>query len=204
MIAAMSKALLCVGPTVLMMACTPLMGVAPTPVSTAPLPTLEPPAPTVSPAPKPSNASRPGNTAPPSPSAIDKLIRSLTATAAFGSPFPTLTAAPALACELNWQSPANGIAYEPETGFTTGWKVTNTGISAWNASSVEFVYRAGAKLDAEPVVRLRASVAPGASVVLSVAMTAPREPVRYTTRWSLRKGDTYFCPLSLSFSVNAP
>ena len=139
-----------------------------------------------------------------SPSAIQALIQSLTATASFASPVPTLTAAPKLDCQLNWQSPANGITYEPKTSFATGWKVTNTGTSPWDAATVELVYRAGAKLDAEPVIHLRSSVAPGASVVLSVAMTAPREAVMYTTHWSLRRGDTYFCPLTLSFYVNTP
>jgi hypothetical protein len=199
----MKRALPWVGLAFLVLACATLMGATPTPVS------VVPPSPsstflaTRSPAPIPSLTPRPANSATPSPSAIEALIRSLTATAAFASPFPTLTAAPELDCQLAWQSPANGITYEPSTQFATGWKVTNTGSSPWDIASVELVYRGGAKLDAEPVVRLRASVAPQASVVLSVAMTAPREAVMYTTHWSLRKGDTYFCPLSLSFYVSA-
>jgi Ig-like domain from next to BRCA1 gene len=199
----MKRALLWVGSTLLTLACATLMDATPTPVSTARHSTLESATSTLSPAPSPSTTPQPRITATRSPSAIEALVRSLTATAAFASPLPTLTAVPQLACELNWQSPANGIAYDPGTNFTTGWKLTNTGTSPWDAARVEFVYRAGAKLDAEPVVHLRVSVAPGASVVLSVAMTAPRQPVMYTTRWSLRKGDTYFCPLSLSFYVNA-
>jgi hypothetical protein len=192
-----------VGTALLVLACATLMAITPTPLATLRRSTSEPPTSTPSSAPSPYSTPSPQNPATPSPSAIEALIRSLTATAAFASPFPTLTAAPELSCALNWPSPANGITYEPQTNFTTGWKVTNTGTSTWDATSVAFVYRAGAKLDAEPVVHLRVSVARGASVVLSVAMTAPRAAVMYTTHWSLRRGDTYFCPLSLSFYVNA-
>ena len=199
----MKRALLWAGPTLLMLACATLMGITPTPGRPVRPSPSAPPTTTPSPAPSPTNTPYLGNTATPSPSAIDALIRSLTATASFASPFPTLTAAPELDCQLNWQSPANGITYEPQTNFATGWKVTNTGTSPWDAARVEFVYRAGAKLDAEPVVHLRVSVARGASVVLSVAMTAPREAIMYTTHWSLREGNTYFCPLSLSFYVSA-
>jgi len=199
----MKRAVLWLGPTLLIVACTPKAAITPTPVDTVrPSPSAIPTS-TASPAPRPSNTAPPEDAATPSPSAIERLIRSLTATAAFASPFPTLTPVPELACELDWQSPANGITYDPGSSFTTGWKVTNTGTSPWDAASVKFVYIAGAKLDAEPVVSLRVSIAPQASVVLSVAMTAPPEAVMYTTRWSLRKGDTYFCPLSLSFYVDA-
>jgi hypothetical protein len=79
--------------------------------------------------------------------------------------------------------------------------VTNTGTAAWVPLSVDFTYVAGSKLYDDPLVHLRAGVAPGQAVVLSVAMTAPRNPTKYTTRWSLRKGDIYFCPLSLSIYV---
>jgi hypothetical protein len=198
----MRSALLWLGPIFAMLACATLTGLTATPANTVrPSPSSLPTSsPSHSPSPTPTRV--PVDTAPPSPSAVEALIHSLTATALSALPFPTLTAVPELNCKLNWQSPANGITYEPGTGFSTGWKVTNTGTAPWDASGVLFVYRAGARLGAEPVVPLRVSVAPGAAIVLSVAMTAPREAAMYTTRWSLRKGDTYFCPVSLSFYVN--
>ena len=107
-----------------------------------------------------------------------------------------------LDCQLNWQSPGSGITYEPREDFTVGWKVTNTGRAVWYPGSVEFTYLAGAKLHDDPEVRLRVSVAPGQSVILSVGMRAPKNPAMYTTRWGLRKDDTYFCPVSLSIYVN--
>jgi hypothetical protein len=66
---------------------------------------------------------------------------------------------------------------------------------------VDFVYMGGAKLYDYPLVHLEKSVAPDQTVVLSVAMRAPRNSTLYTTHWSLRQGSTYFCGLSLSIYV---
>jgi hypothetical protein len=120
----------------------------------------------------------------------------------YSSPYPTATPRLEFDCQLNWQSPGSGITYEPKESFTVGWKVTNTGSAVWYPGSVEFTYLAGAKLHDDPVVRLRVSVSPGQTVILSVDMRAPKNPTMYTTRWSLRKDDTYFCPVSLSIYVN--
>lgn len=98
---------------------------------------------------------------------------------------------------LNWQSPGNYISYNPKDEFTVGWKVTNTGTRTWDPGSVVFTYVSGAKLYDDPLLRLKSSVSPGQSVILSVHMRAPRNSTTYTTHWSLKMGDSYFCPLSL-------
>ena len=85
-----------------------------------------------------------------------------------------------------------------------GWNVRNTGTNAWDAGSVEFTYLRGAKLYDYAVVHLVTSVAPGQDVILSVHMRAPRKPAGYTTSWSLRQGNTFFCPLMLSIFVEVP
>src|SRR5512143_1402434 len=41
------------------------------------------------------------------------------------SPTPTLPSA--LDCQLNWQSPRNGVTFHKDVSFSAGWKVTNTG-----------------------------------------------------------------------------
>ncbi len=79
--------------------------------------------------------------------------------------------------------------------------MTNTGSLPWDPGSVKLVYTSGAKMYDYPESLLKARVAPGASVVLSVAMTAPLKPNGYTSRWSLRDGDILFCPLSVSIYV---
>lgn len=106
-----------------------------------------------------------------------------------------------LDCKLNWQSPANGAQFKSNQAFTTGWKVTNTGTAAWNPASVEFTYLAGAKLYDYPLVKLKSTVSPGQAVILSVRMRAPTNSTTYTTYWSLREGDTFFCRVRLSIYV---
>jgi hypothetical protein len=184
----MKKALLLTALTLSLLACAALIQPTPVPISTHVSPAASSTTiPTLSPAPAPTT------TAAPTPWPTFPVLLS--------SPFPTPTATLALDCHLNWQSPRNGVTYKPGDSFTTGWKVTNTGAAVWYPGSVDFTYLAGAKLYDNPVVRLPASVPPGQTLVLSVAMTAPKNPTMYTTRWSLRKGPDYFCPLSLSIYV---
>ena len=82
-----------------------------------------------------------------------------------------------------------------------GWKVRNNGTVGWEAGSVEFTYLGGAKLYDYPLIQLKTSVAPGEDVVLSVHMSTPRNSTTYTTYWSLRQGNIFFCRLMLSIYV---
>ena len=100
-----------------------------------------------------------------------------------------------------WQSPGNGIGYHRFQKFSVGWDVQNTGTATWEAANVQLTYLGGAKPHDSELVQLEASVAPGQEIVLSVHMIAPRNSTKYTTHWSLRQGDTFFCPLMLSFYV---
>jgi hypothetical protein len=102
---------------------------------------------------------------------------------------------------LVWQSPGNDITYAPDEEFTAGWRVRNTGTDTWDADSVVFTYLRGAKLYDYALVHLETSVAPGQEVILSVHMRARKEPTKYTTYWSLRQGNTFFCPVMLSIYV---
>lgn len=185
-----------------MLACEALLG--PPAATSTPVPSAtDTVAPTATSTPSPSTTPEPTETPmPPSPtlSADEALALTLTA-------WPTLllsqTLVPSdLGCKFNWQSPHNGTIYDPQDVFTVGWNVTNTGASTWTPGSVQLTWVAGAKMSAEPTARLKASVAPGQSVVLSVQMRAPKNSTLYTTHWSLRRGNTYFCPLTLSIYVD--
>jgi hypothetical protein len=114
---------------------------------------------------------------------------------------PPPTASSGLDCRLLWQSPRNGVRYKPKQEFTVGWNISNTGTVVWDADTVEFTYLAGARLHDYDLVHLDTSVAPGQSVVVSVHMKAPTNSTRYTTYWSLRRGDTFFCRVQLSIYV---
>jgi len=126
---------------------------------------------------------------------------SLTPTVLWFLPNPIPTVRSQLDCQLIWQSPGNGAKYKARQEFTVGWKVRNTGTASWDADSVEFTYLGGAKLYDYPVVHLKTIVPPGQEVVLSVHMRAPRNSTKYTTYWSLRQRDTFFCRLMLSIYV---
>ncbi len=159
------------------------------------------PMPTHSLSPTPSDTPEPTETSTPAPTATPQPTPLPTIAILYTAP-PLSPTSGLLNCQLNWQSPGNGITYDPEEVFTVGWNVKNTGNVAWEPGSVEFTWVAGAKMNADPVVRLKASVAPGEAVVLSVHMRAPRNSTLYTTHWSLRQGDVYFCPLALWIYVD--
>ncbi len=198
----MRKTLLFIGLTLSLMACAalsaPMAGPASTPTpspSKTSKPTLTP---TLSPSTTPQSTETPAEFLSPTP----EPVLSATPTAIPPSPPPTPTPLSALDCKLLWQSPGNGIVYEPNEAFTIGWRVRNTGTAAWNTNSVEFTYVGGSRLYDYPLVQLKTSVAPGQDVVLSVHMRAPRNSTTYKTYWSLRQGDTYFCHLMLWIYVD--
>ena len=197
----MRKALLFMGLTLPLVACVALSAPMAAPKGTAILSSSRTAKPALSPTPRPSPTAEPTQTPTESPSASPEPILSLTPTVLFASPSPTATVPSRLDCKLIWQSPGNGIIYAPHKEFTAGWKVRNNGTDAWDVDSVEFTYLRGAKLYDYALVHLKTSVAPGQEVILSVHMRAPRNPTKYTTSWSLRQGDTFFCPLTLSIYV---
>ena len=197
----MRKALLFMGLTLPLVACVALSAPLTALRGTPTLSSTRTAKPTLTPTPRPSLTAKPTKTPTESPSASLEPIFSLTPTVLFTSPFPTPTVPSRLDCKLIWQSPGNYISYAPRAEFTVGWMVRNNGTDTWDVNSVEFTYLRGAKLYDYPLVHLKTSVFPGQQVVLSVHMRAPRELTMYTTYWSLRQGDTFFCPLRLSIYV---
>ena len=209
------KALFFVGLTFTLVACAALPAPTAAPKGTpipSPSRTAKPrrsPTPSPSPTPEPTETSTTSSSAAPkpaeppatSPSATQKPKPSRTPTVLVPSPSPTPTVPSELDCELIWQSPRNGASFAPGKKFTVGWNVTNNGTAAWDAQSVEFMYLGGAKLHNDELAHLDTTVAPGEDIVLSVAMKAPRNSTKYTTYWGLRRGDTFFCRLTLSIYV---
>lgn len=195
----MRNALLFISLTLPLAACVALSAPLAAPTGTAipsPSSTAKP---TLSPTPSPSPTAEPTQTSTDIPSATPEL--SLTPTALFASPSPTPTVPNRLDCKLVWQSPGNGISYAPNHAFTVGWKVMNNGTDTWDAGSVEFTYLRGARMYDYALVHLKTSVSPGQAVILSVPMRAPNKSDGYTTYWSLRQGDTFFCPVTLTIFV---
>ncbi len=165
---------------------------SPSPTAMPTLPPTRTPSPT--PAPTDTQTALPSDTPGPTPLPTVPLL--------YTAPPPRPDISSQLNCRLNWKSPGDGIFYDPLEVFTVGWNVKNTGSSTWSPDNVIFTYLEGAKLYDYPVVHLRSSVATGQSVTLSVRMRAPLNSTLYTTYWSLRQGDSFFCRVGVSIYVD--
>ncbi len=108
----------------------------------------------------------------------------------------------ALDCALLMQTVKNGTHYKSGDKFSINWKVRNTGTAGWGTGTVDFTYIAGTKMYQYPLVQLQGTVAPGNIAHLIADMRAPRNPGKYSTTWSLRQGDNYFCHVGLMIYVD--
>jgi hypothetical protein len=149
---------------------TPSMTAEPAPSLTlAPSPTLEP---TLSPVPSPSAG-------------------------ASSAPSQTPIESGALDCALLMQTVKNGAHFKPGDQFSISWKVRNTGTAGWDSGTLDFTYIAGTKMYQYPLVHFQGTVDPGNISYLMADMRAPHNPGKYSTTWSLRQGDNYFCHVGL-------
>lgn len=155
--------------------------------------------------PTPSNTAKPAPSLTLTPSTTPEPTLSLgPSPSASASTIPSQTpaGADALDCALLMQSLKNGNHYQPRDEFSISWKVRNTGTAGWDSGAVDFIYIAGTKMYQYPLVQLKGTVSPGNVAYLIADMRAPRNPGRYSTTWSLRQGDKYFCYVSLAIYVD--
>ena len=179
----MRKKILIVLPVMLIMACNApfvAQGATRTPIPTSPPPATLTFAPTL---------------APVTPSATATLVVTITATPA-GPPQPEL------ACKLLSQSVKNGSKFASRERFSIGWMVMNTGSATWEPGVVEFAYAGGSKMYVYQPVPLTHSSPTGDITTLNADLVAPRTPDTYTTVWALRRGDEYFCKVSIRIKVH--
>lgn len=79
----------------------------------------------------------------------------------------------------------DGTDYAPNATFTKTWRVRNSGTCTWDTGySVVFV--SGTQMGGTSPQALTASIAPNATLDISVAMTAPANNGSYTGYWALR------------------
>ncbi len=83
-------------------------------------------------------------------------------------------------------------SFSPGTTFTKTWRLRNVGTCSWT-SNYALVFVEGSKMGAVDAVPLTGSVAPQATVDLSVKLTAPDESGTYQGDWMLRdpQGDRF-------------
>jgi hypothetical protein len=104
---------------------------------------------------------------------------------------PTNTPLPTSASYCDWVSFVkdvsipDGTTFGPGETFTKTWRLKNRGTCAWT-SDYMLVFTGGSSMGGTTAVRLPGYVAPGGTVDVSVTLTAPGTPGRYTGYWSLR------------------
>jgi hypothetical protein len=79
----------------------------------------------------------------------------------------------------------DGTVVAPGSTFLKTWRLENTGSCTWT-TSFSAVFISGSQLSAPAVVNMPASVAPGATVDISVNMIAPSAAGHYRGNWKLR------------------
>lgn len=104
-------------------------------------------------------------------------------------------------CRLVSQSPAFGANIAAGTPFTATWIVTNTGNRDWTSNSIDVVIVSGSTLAANTIYDTTCDTPVGSDCPVSVPMTAPTTSGAYTSNWTLRVGQTAFCPLSVTIIV---
>jgi hypothetical protein len=82
----------------------------------------------------------------------------------------------------------DGTTLAPDSAFVKTWRLKNIGSCTWN-TSYSLVYVRGEKLGAQTTLNLPASVAPGATIDISVNMTTPSQSGAYRGYWMLRNAN---------------
>jgi hypothetical protein len=95
----------------------------------------------------------------------------------------------------------DGTSFAPGAAFTKTWRLKNIGTCAWN-TSYALVYASGEKMGATTVVNLPSSVAPGATIDLTVNMIAPTTPGHYRGNWQLRNASNVL--FGIGTKANSP
>jgi hypothetical protein len=79
----------------------------------------------------------------------------------------------------------DGTSFDPGANFTKTWRIKNIGSCTWS-TSYKLVFESGDAMDGPASVNLPASVAPGATIDLSVSLKAPSTAKTYQGYWKLQ------------------
>ncbi len=79
----------------------------------------------------------------------------------------------------------DGTEFLPSANFRKTWRIRNIGACTWSAA-YSIVFEGGNAMNAAASYALPGSVAPGATVDISVDFTAPNAVGDYTSNWKLR------------------
>jgi hypothetical protein len=101
------------------------------------------------------------------------------------SGLPTSTPQP---CNQAWmvsESPLDNASYSAGATFTKTWNLKNIGTCTWN-TNYKAVFISGSAMGGPASKALTASVAPGATLALSLSLTAPSSAGTYKGVWNLQ------------------
>jgi hypothetical protein len=79
----------------------------------------------------------------------------------------------------------DGTKMSPGQAFTKTWRLRNAGTCTWSAD-YELVFVSGDRMNGPASQKLSTNVAPGQEIDISVNLTAPTSPAKYTGNWMLR------------------
>lgn len=79
----------------------------------------------------------------------------------------------------------DGTVFAPGAAMVKTWRFKNVGTCTWS-TSYAIVFFSGSQMGAPSAVNMPTSVAPGATVDVTVNMTAPSAPGHYRGNWMLR------------------
>jgi len=128
---------------------------------------------------------RPASTPPPAGATPQPPVA--TATSAIVAPAPTATVACNWAAFVVDVTVPDDTVMQPGQQFTKTWRLQNIGSCTWD-SSYSVVFAGGDNLGAPAQQSIGATVPPGKTVDISLAMTAPQSAGSYTSYYKLRSG----------------
>lgn len=85
----------------------------------------------------------------------------------------------------------DGTTINSRTDFKKSWRVQNTGTCSWQASFT-LVLLSGEDMDIGASARLRKQILAGDKTEITVDLTAPKKPGKYTSIWQMSDGTKAF------------
>ena len=125
---------------------------------------------------------------------LTKLTSAVVLLALVMTVFPSMGASSAQASTCDWAkfiadvTVPDGTFYSPGATFTKTWRLKNIGNCTWT-TSYALVFDSGEKMGAPSEVNFPSNVPPGATVDLTLNMTAPSNAGHYRSYWKLRNAN---------------
>lgn len=203
-----SRTLSLIAAILLMLACLPTLGPASTPI-----PTLDSNAPltaivltagvaatqTAINAPPTATPTVPTNTPFPTPTATATFLYLIPTSALPPTQIPLGQSQAEFDCQILSTEPKGPLPVS--TPFIGKWIIANIGKSTWDINNADYRYVDGEKYHLQSIYDFPATVPPGSTVELRVAMQAPASPGIYPTIWRINIGNRSFCSMDLTITV---